>query len=237
MRKIHLMNAGKRNATVFMNGVKAPPPPKLGLPDREVSFYRYVAATEDGLDSKLSEKFGENYAQALIDGDPDVDIEQVGRIISSTDTVYLTSKGNFLHTAPQVVDVIFGPDGSEIERKEPEEIPANIDDGFPVSWTGRKLSKEEAIRKFAFKRTVQLQHTNGLSYDFLYEMAKTLHEENVVVLMGTGSGAKDPLIFQANGTPYRAFLEGRIDGSRYQLLMHLSNMELKAPALIPGEGD
>jgi hypothetical protein len=32
---------------------------------------------------------------------------------------------------------------------------------------------------------------------------------------------------QTNGIPYRGFLEGRIDGEKYQLLLYLSNMELK----------
>ena len=40
---------------------------------------------------------------------------------------------------------------------------------------------------------------------------------------------RDPLVFYTNGSPFRAFLEGRVDGERYQLLLHLSNMELKRP--------
>ena len=58
-------------------------------------------------------------------------------------------------------------------------------------------------------------------------MAKELHDESVMVLIGAGKTGKDPLIFQANGMPYRGFLEGRVDGKKYQLLLHLSNMELK----------
>ena len=49
------------------------------------------------------------------------------------------------------------------------------------------------------------------------------------VFEGTMRIKKDPLMFQANGTPYRPFLEGRVDGERFQLLMHLSNLELKVP--------
>ena len=30
-----------------------------------------------------------------------------------------------------------------------------------------------------------------------------------------------------NGTPYRGFLEGRVDGDKYLLLLHLTNLELK----------
>jgi hypothetical protein len=230
MRRIHVMNDNKRDATVFMNGIKAPEPPKAGLPDKEITFRRYVAATDGGMNDALAKEYGEEYGQVLIDGDPDADMEQVGRFIGSTDTVYLSNDGNVLHVLPEIIEVLFGPDGAETERREPEEVPSNIDDGYPVCWTGRKLPKQDAARRFAFKRTIQLQHTDGLSYDFLFEMAKTLHEEKVVVLMGTGKKAQDPLVFQANGTPYRAFLEGRVDGDRYQLFMHLSNLELKVPA-------
>jgi hypothetical protein len=229
MRQIHVMNDNKKNATVLLSGVKPPKPPRIGLHNKEISFRRFVAATEVGLHTALAKKFGEDYGQALIDDDPDVDMEQVGRFISSTDTVYLSSDGNILHVSPKVIEVLFGPDGTETERRQPTEVPANINDEYPVCWTGLKLPKAEAIRKFAFKRTIQLHHTNGLTYDFLFEMAKTLHEEGVVVMMGTGPNGKDPLMFQANGTPYRPFLEGRVYGERFQLLMHLSNLELKTP--------
>ena len=60
-------------------------------------------------------------------------------------------------------------------------------------------------------------------------MAKQLEEEQVMTLVGTGKSGKDPLIFQANGKPYRAFLEGRTDGKRFKLFLHLSDMELKRP--------
>jgi hypothetical protein len=231
MHRIKVMNDNKRDASVFLESVKPPKPPRLGLPDKEIFFRRYVAAVGDGLHAKLAEEYGVDYGQALIDGDPDVDMEQVGRFIGSTDTVYLSSDGDVLHVPPKIMEVLLGPDGNETDRRKPRETPANIDDDYPVCWTGRKLPKAEAIRKFAFKRTIQLHHTDGLTYDFLFSMAKTLHDEDVVVMMGTGPKAKDPLVFQANGTPYRAFMEGRIDGERFQLLIHLSNLELKIPSV------
>jgi hypothetical protein len=57
-------------------------------------------------------------------------------------------------------------------------------------------------------------------------MAKTLDHKKSLMLIGGGSG-KDPLIFQTNGTPYRGFLDGRIKNKQYQLILRLSNMELK----------
>ena len=55
---------------------------------------------------------------------------------------------------------------------------------------------------------------------------------------GWRSQGVDPLVFQEEGRPYRAFLEGRVRGEEYLLLMHLSNLELKplpeaAPAATP----
>ena len=48
--------------------------------------------------------------------------------------------------------------------------------------------------------------------------------------LGAGPKGRDPLIFQENGARYQAFLEGRIDGPRYKLLLHLSNLELRGLA-------
>ena len=45
--------------------------------------------------------------------------------------------------------------------------------------------------------------------------------------LGFISENKEPLIFQTNGSPYRGFLDGRINKNQYQLILRLSNMELK----------
>ena len=50
-----------------------------------------------------------------------------------------------------------------------------------------------------------------------------------MMLVGSGAKGTNPIILNAGGVPYRGFLEGRIDGERYCLILHLSNMELKAP--------
>jgi outer membrane biosynthesis protein TonB len=135
-----------------------------------------------------------------------------------------------MHAAPNVVEVIIDPDGTERERREPSNQPSNVTDVLPVVWTGKTMAKRDAVRKFVFTRTLALRHTNGLSFDFLHAMAKELSESGEVVLVGAGKGGKQPLVLQDNGTPYRGFLEGRTDGERFALLLHLSNMELKRPA-------
>ena len=78
-----------------------------------VAMRRYVAASEDGTHQAMQRAHGEEYAQALVDGDPEVDLEQVGRRIGRTDTVYLDHDGRVMFAPPAVVEVLMGPDGDD----------------------------------------------------------------------------------------------------------------------------
>ncbi len=228
MRQIRIANADNRDASIHFETVAPPPPPPRGVPGESVTFVRYLAARMVGSHAALVGAHGDDYSQALIDGDPEVDFESVGQRLVGTQTVYLSESGEVLHASPKVVEVIIEPDGTERERREAQEIDGNVNvERLPVRWTGRKMKKVDAVRRFVFRRTVQLKHVDGLTFDFLHSMAKELHDEDVVVLLGSGESGKEPLVFQANGSPYRAFLEGRVDGERFQLLLHLSNQELK----------
>lgn len=230
MRNIHVMNANNRDATVNINSIRHIKTHKLGKVGSTLTFQHYLAAGEHHGHLEMQAAHGEDYGQALLDGDPEVDLEMVGRHVAHTDVVYLSGKGDVLYAPPKMMEVIFAPDGTEKERREPQDVAGDVNEELPVRWSGRKLPKSKAVRQFFFKRTIQLQHVDGLTYDFLYAMAKELHEEKVMVLLGGGKSGKEPLIFQTNGKPHRGFLEGRIDGSKYMLLLHLSNMELKRPA-------
>ena len=68
---------------------------------------------------------------------------------------------------------------------------------------------------------------NGLTFDFLFDMAKSLHEKESLMMLGAGEKGNEPLVFQDGGKSYRAFLEGRVKGGSYLLLLHLSNLELR----------
>jgi hypothetical protein len=227
MRKLHLMNKENRDATVAISSLKYEKPFEMGIPNKELKFKRYLSATQENLDKNLASLYGDNYSSKLIEEDPEIDIETIGKFISGSDVVYLSSKGELLYSPPKTVEVIIAPDGTEKERRSPEDIPGNVDDELPVRWTGKKMPKSKVAVKFAFKRTIQIKHVDGLTYDYLFDMAKELQDEDVMVLVGAGQKGNEPLIFQANGMPYRGFLEGRVDGKKYQLLLHLSNMELK----------
>ena len=229
-RRVHIANSGARNATVVARSVNPKAPEVvLGIAGQGVEFKRYVAAGSNCLNDELVEKFGGDYADKLIESDPEVDLEMVGRFIDGTQSLLLSSKGEPLFAAPKIVEITLSPDGEETNRRDPVDVAATMNDDVPIRWTGKKMPKSEVVRKFQFKRSLQLGHVDGISFDFLYAMAKELQDDKSMVLVGAGESGKDPLIMQLNGSPYRGFLEGRVEGDKYILLLHLSNMELKLP--------
>lgn len=227
---LHLANAKGRDAFVALAPLKAAPAPKLALPGRKVAFRRFLICTESGTHRALVARFGTDYANALVQGDPEVDMEQVGLFIEQMQTVYLDPEGQVLTIEPNLIEVLFNPDGSERERRAPQESESNTDSPLPVRWTGKQIPLAEAVRKFSFKRRMQLRHSDGLTYEFLHGMAQELEAARSVMLLGTGEKGTGPLVFQANGRPYRGFLEGQTQGSAYRLTLLLSDMELKRPA-------
>lgn len=226
---IHLANAKGRDATVGMVAVKAAPAPKLGLPNEKMYFRRYLAATEKITHQALVKQFGEDYSQKLIESDPEVDIEAIGMQVEQTQTVYLDSAGDLMYVEPNFIDVFFNPDGSEKERRNPVDTVMNVNVEVPVRFSGRLVPIKDAVRKFGFRRKLQLRHVDGLTFDFLYEIAKELESKESLMVIGTGDKGIASLIFQANGRPYRGFLEGRTKDKSYRLTLHLSEMELKKP--------
>jgi hypothetical protein len=226
---IHIANAKGRNATIGYSTVKTPASPKLAVPGEKVLFRRYLAATEACTHEALKNRYGDEYAQALIDGDPEIDIEQIGTTIEHTQVVYQDSNGELMFIEPSFIEVITDPSGQEKERRPSTNTESNINEEVPLRWSGRKIEIAEAVRKFAFKRTIQLQHVDGLTYDFLYSIAKELEECSSMMLIGAGEKGIAPVIFQANGKPYRAFLHGQTNATAYRLTLHLSELELKKP--------
>ena len=233
MRAVRLTNAAGRDTTVRYAATRIAPSPALGKAGRPAQFRRYLASDSEGLHEALVSAHGDDYAQALIDGDPEVDIERVGRAIGQTSVVFLSSTGDVMHAPPEVVEVLFSAAGEERERRAPEEVESNVGADSPVRWTGRRMKRIDVVRRFVLRRTLQIYHVDGLTFDYLHDIAKDLHESDEMVLMGGGEKGKAPLVFQTNGTPQRAFLEGRVEGKRFQLLLHLSNAELKRPEAKP----
>lgn len=169
----------------------------------------------------------EKLADALVKEDPEIDIESFGSFLTDTSRVYVTKKG-IIHLVEEF-EVIYNPDGTVRDRRPRKKEPQNMNAEFPMRWTGKFIKKEEAAHRFVFTNKKQLVHINGLTFDFLYEMAKELDKRDALLLVRGGEKADEPLVMNRGGKPYNAFLEGRVQGDAYCLILHLSNMELKKP--------
>jgi hypothetical protein len=166
---------------------------------------------------------------AILAADTDVDIERIGMFLSDPARVYVNERDEIVYRIEQT-EIVRTPTGEEKERRPRRHAEPNVECEFPVSWTGHLVKKQDALRRFIFSSKLQIVHVNGLTYDFLFAMAKDLAEANSLMLLGAGKNGKAPLIFRRDATPYRGFLEGRINGNKYALVLHLSNLELKLPA-------
>lgn len=166
-------------------------------------------------------------AEDIVKGDPEIDIERFGMFLTDMSRVYVTKKG-IIHLVEEI-EVIYNADGTERKRQTRKKEPQNMNAEFPMRWTGKFIKKDEAAHRFVFTNKKQLIHINGLTFDFLFEMAKDLHEKDALLLIRGGEKGNEPLVMNRGGKPYNAFLEGRVKGDSYLLILHLSNMELKKP--------
>ena len=163
---------------------------------------------------------------AIIAGDPEIDIELLGKRITGAKKLYLDQNNKIAYRVNKV-QIIKDPQGVEKERRDLTKALSNITGESIVQWTGKTFPKSSIVRKFVFQHKVQLKHVSGLTCDFLYDMAKTLHETGSMMFVGGGKKGNEPLIMTRGGEPYRGFLEGRIQGDKYCLILHLTNMEMK----------
>ena len=233
MRAINIANDQKRDAKVGFEPKPKRSSAKMVLPEgREKQNVQFLKTGQNM--RTLLRQFGNVNAvrEAIISGDPEIDIENSGYLISGTRRIYLTSDDKLAYSV-SIMQVKYGADGKETERYELSKSPSNIAIDIPVKWSGKEFPKEEAIRRFVFTKKYQLRHTSGITFDFLYNMAKYLCEKNTMMFVGSGKKGNEPLVLSAGGEPYRGFLEGRINysglnGNSYCLILHLSSMEIKS---------
>jgi hypothetical protein len=173
-------------------------------------------------------------AESLIHGDPEIDFDAVGRKAGATDRIFLSPDGDVLY-AVNFQEVIFSPDGLESGRRELADVEATIDPELPPVWSGRLTPRAEAARRFAFTRNYRLRHVDGLTFDFLFDLARTLKQADAMATIGSGPKGIGPLYLERNGIPYFGLLEGRTRADTYLLILHLTNMELKRPAFAERE--
>ena len=188
---------------------------------------RILRATVSTGVANLMDAYGDNLTDIIADSDPEIDTERVGMLLGRAKRVFVDNKGKIAHNVRRR-QVFFNPDGTVKDERIFHIADSNINVEIPLRWTGKLIPRTVAARKFVFVRKYQVKHVNGLTFDFLYDMAKTLAEKDSMMLVGAGEKGIGPLVMTRGALPYRAFLEGRIEGNRYCLILHLTNLELKS---------
>jgi hypothetical protein len=227
---INISNSQGRDAVVAVEGLLNKQEIRYVDPKGHPTSNRRIlkADTEHELPVLMKkQKKLEKVAKMLIDGDPEVDIELTGMFLTDTSRVYVSPNG-IVHLVEEY-ELVYAPDGDLRERRLREKKPQNINSDVPVRWSGKFVKKEEAVRRFVFTNTKQVVHINGLTFDFLYQMAEDLDKKDSLLLLRGGEKGDEPIVMNRGGRPYNAFLEGRVKEKSYCLLLHLSNMELKRP--------
>jgi len=231
MPQIAISNSKGRDASVVAESIRVPMRMWwIDVEDRIATSAKILKGTIDRDYDALLQKYGtsEKVAEAIADTDPEIDLESVGRYLRETSRVYVNSERQVVYGVNQV-EVVRNPDGSEKLRR-PKKLPVpNVSPDQPLLWSGKLLAKKDVFNKFVMVSKLQLVHINGLTYDFLYDIAKELETKQSLLLLGAGPKSNLPLILRRGATAYRGFLEGRTRGNEYLLLLHLSNIELKAP--------
>lgn len=231
MKSINISDEQRRDAfvgverTPFQSGVVYVE--ASGRPARSV---RYIKSTRETRWSNIRERAGGAKAAArlLADEDPEIDFTLTGKRIDRTRRIFLKEDGDVAYSV-RWQDVLYDPAGRETGRREHTDREANINGEIPLRWSGRFIPKDEALKTFVTRRIYQLKHVNGLTFEFLYNMARRLHKKNAFLALGAGREGGEPLVLVRGGVAYRGFLEGRLRGDEFMLLLHLSNLELKAP--------
>lgn len=231
MPNINLSDERRRDAVVKAESVHVGDDVRyLGPSGKQTWTRRILKCTTDHDLETLSEQFGpaESLAKALVEGDPEVDIDRTGQFLWNTSKVWINPEQELVFRVRQM-EQVRDPSGKLKTTRERQRPEPNVDSDIPLRWTGKKITRDEAIRRYVFTSKLQVVHINGLTFDFLFAMAKQLSDENSLLLLGAGKGGKSPLVFRRGSVPYRGFLEGRVHKKSYVLLLHLSNLELKVP--------
>jgi len=199
MPEINIANSDSRDAIVSF---EVPHETRnvrwLDMLNRQATHVRVLKSTLDRDYEALVDQAGDidSLTEQMLNEDPEVNMEVVGTVLREVSRIYVSSHRQILHHANQW-EVICNIDGSVRERRERVRLPQNIRQDSALRWSGVFIPKSEAYRKFVFSDQLQLVHINGLTYDFLYAMAKELEIRDSLMLLVLLS--KLMLLFQPGG--------------------------------------
>ena len=233
MPTINIANSKGRDAVVGAQSVVKPLKVRwLDEQGRQIQSSRLMKSDLSHDLAALESKAGgrDKVAQALIAGDPEIDVEYVRANCSKKPAACLSilrAKSSTKSSSLKSSKTPTAANANAARGKSP--IPMPTIPETPLKWSGKLMKKKDVYNKFVFAGKRQVVHVNGLTYDFLYGMARELEASDSLMLLGAGPKGNMPLVLTRGGQQYRGFMEGRTQGDKYCLILHLSNMELKVP--------
>jgi hypothetical protein len=229
MRYINLSNNKDRDAKVVFKSIPSISSVRMVMETGAfVENRRLLKGTSKNNIVSLMKEFKDSalFANAIIENDPEVDLELEGKTLNVSDRVYINQDEEVVYKVRKN-EKVYLPDGSLKDEREPRYLDANIAIEHAVNWTGKIIPREKLYNKVVFVKNYQICHVNGLTYDFLFNMAKELAQKDSMMMLAGGEKGDEPLVFNDGGKPYRAFLEGRVKKLQYCLILHLSDLEFK----------
>ena len=159
MPEINLSNSKGRDAVVGSHSVqKATKVRLIDAKGRQAQSNRVVKGilSRDLAALEAQAKGRENMAKMLVEGDPEVDMEQYGSKLQNTSRVFVDVDGKIVHKVQQF-EVIRNPDGTERERRPRKIAQPNTAIEVPLKWTGKLMKKSEVYNRFVFAGKRQIE--------------------------------------------------------------------------------
>ncbi|MBT6438650.1 MAG: hypothetical protein HOK72_03020, partial [Flavobacteriales bacterium] len=150
---------------------------------------KYDEKPKEGVDFQM--QLAARLSEDLVNSDPEIDIELSGKFIDDVSRVYINEDEKPVFRVKKI-EKIFSPKAELKEEREPKYNDSNITGESIVNWTGKLMPKSKVYNKLVFNKKYQLKHVNGLTYDFLFDMAKQLADKDALMMMGGGASGKEP---------------------------------------------
>src|SRR5687767_1131589 len=137
MGTINLCNSKGRDSVVNTETVRTPLRVRwLDEQGRSTRLARVIKSTLERDTDALVRKAGslEKVVEALVAGDPEIDLECFGRTLAETSRVYVGAGGEIMHRVLEI-EIVRNPDGTEKERRPRKPTEQNTATETPLKWS------------------------------------------------------------------------------------------------------
>jgi len=164
----------------------------------------------------------------LITGDPEIDFENIGRVLRGATKGYVKPASKELE--PNFCEYI-NKYGTAGELEEKKEIPyaAPPDNNTFSLQVINKMEVKEALQKYAFHNQYLVTHADSSQFALFHSLAKKLNDsKEVLVLAAYADWELPPMLSSYNGLQ-AILLHGEIDNDSYLLRILTSEQTLQYP--------